>query len=95
MASRWALETHLELFWALVAKWLPGSLWRLIWSSSGLWWQNAFQVASGDSFGALLGSGGKMASRWLLEAHLVLFWALVAKLLPGRLWRLIWSSSGL
>jgi hypothetical protein len=25
MAPRWPLEAHFELFWALVAAWLPGS----------------------------------------------------------------------
>ncbi len=95
MASRWSLEVHLELFWALVAKLLPGGLWRLIWSYSGLWWRNGFQMASGGSFGAILGSGGEMASRWPLEVHLELFWALVAKLLPDGLWRIFWIYSGL
>jgi len=46
-------------------------------------------MASGGSFGALLGYGSKMASKWPLEAHLELFWALVAKWLPGGIWRLI------
>ena len=38
MALRWLLGTHLEFFWALVTKWLSGDLWRLILSTSGLWW---------------------------------------------------------
>ncbi len=43
-------NAHFELFWTLVAKWLSGGLWRLILSSSGLWWPNGSQVASGGSF---------------------------------------------
>ena len=69
MALRWPLEGHLELFWALVAKWLSDGLWRVILSSSGLWWPNGSQMASGGSFLSLLGSGGQMALRWPLECH--------------------------
>ncbi len=50
MALRWSLEAHFELFWALVAKWLSGGLWRLILSSSELWWPNGSQMVSGGSF---------------------------------------------
>ena len=46
MALRWPLEVHFELFWALVAKWLSDGLWRLILSSSGLWWPTGSQMAS-------------------------------------------------
>ena len=50
MALRWPLEGHFELFWALVAKWLADGLGRVILSSSGLWWPNGSQMASGGSF---------------------------------------------
>jgi len=50
MAPRLPLEAHFELFWALVAEWLPDGLWRFILSFSGLWWQNGSQIASGGSF---------------------------------------------
>ncbi len=43
MALRGPLEGHFELFWALVAKWLSDGLWRVILSSSGLCWPNAFE----------------------------------------------------
>ena len=33
----------------------------LILSSSGLWWPNGSQMASGGSFWVLLGAGGQMA----------------------------------
>ena len=46
MALRWPLETHFELYCALVANWLSDGLWRLILSSSGLWWPNGSQMAS-------------------------------------------------
>ncbi len=69
MALRWPLEGHFELFGALVAKWLSDGLWRVILSSSGLWWPNGSQMASGGSFGALLGSGGQMALRCPIEGH--------------------------
>ena len=63
VAPRWSLEAHFELFWALVAKWLPDGLWRLILSCSELWWPSGSQMASGGSFWALLRSGGQMAPR--------------------------------
>jgi hypothetical protein len=50
MALRWPLEHHFELFWAPVAKWLSDGPWRVILSSSGLWWPNGPQMASGGSF---------------------------------------------
>ena len=49
MALRWPLEGHFELFWALVAKWLSDGLWRVILSSSGLWWPNGSQMTHGGS----------------------------------------------
>ena len=54
---RWSLETHFELFWSLVAKWLPDGLWRLILSCSGLWWPSGSQLISGCSFWAVLDTG--------------------------------------
>ena len=95
MAPRLLLEAHFELVWAQVAEWFPDGLWRFILSSSGLWWPNSPQMASGGSFWALLGSDGQMALRLPLEAHFELFWALVAKWLSDGLWRVILSSSGL
>ena len=62
MALRWPLEAHFELFWALVVKWLSDGSWRLILSSSGLWWPNASQMVSGDSFWALLSSGDQSSA---------------------------------
>ncbi len=50
MALRWPLEGNFELSWAMVAKWLSDGLWRVILSSSGLWWPNGSQMASGGSF---------------------------------------------
>ena len=85
MALRWPLGAHFEQFWALVPEWLSDSLWRSILSCSGLWCQNGYQMASGGSFCAALGSGSKMAPIWPLEAHFKLFWALVTKWLPGGL----------
>ena len=85
MAPRWPLEVHFGLFWALVAKLLSDGFLGLILSCSGLWWQNGSQMASGSSFWAVLGFGGKMTLRWLLGAHFELFWALVAKWLPDSL----------
>ena len=41
LKSKGSLEVHFELFWALVAKWLPDGFWRLILSCSGLWWPMA------------------------------------------------------
>ena len=85
MALRWPLEAHSELFWALVSEWISDGLWRLILSCSGLWCQNGSQMGSGGSFSAALGSGSKVAPRWPLEAHFMLFWALVTKWLPSGL----------
>ena len=50
LKSKGSLEAHFELFWALVAKWLPDGLWRLILSCSGLWWPSGSQMVSGGSF---------------------------------------------
>ena len=50
LCRRCLKETHFELFWALVAKWLSDGLCRLILSSSGLWWPIGSQMASGGSF---------------------------------------------
>ena len=85
MTPRWLPEAHFGLFWALVAKLLSDGFLGLILSCSGLWWQNGSQMASGSSFWAVLGFGGKMTLRWLLGAHFELFWALVAKWLPDSL----------
>ena len=41
---RWPLETHFELFWVLVTKWLSDGLWRLILSYSEVWWPNGSQL---------------------------------------------------
>ena len=67
MALRWPPEGHLELFWALVAKWLSDGLWRVIfelwwalvakWLSDGLW-RVAFR-----SSGLWWPNGSQMASR--------------------------------
>ena len=69
-------------------------LWKVILSSSGLWWPSGSQIASGESFRALLGSGGQIALRWPLH-HFELFWAPMAKWLSDGLWKVILSSSGL
>ena len=45
MALRWPLEADFELFWALVAKWLPECIWKVILSCSGLWWSGFPQAA--------------------------------------------------
>jgi hypothetical protein len=45
VALRWPLEADFELFWALVAKWLPECIWKLILSCSGLWWCGFPQAA--------------------------------------------------
>ena len=94
MAPRKPLEAHFQQFWSQVAKLVPGSLWRLILSSSGARWQNGSQEVSGGSFGAALEPGGRIAPRKPLQVHFEHFWSQVAKLLPGRLWRLILRSSG-
>ncbi len=47
---RWPLETHFELFWVLLTKWLSDGLWRLILSYSEVCWPNGSQMASGGSF---------------------------------------------
>ncbi len=49
MASRRPLEANLELFWDMVAKWLPDGLWSLILSCYGTRQQKGFQMVSGDS----------------------------------------------
>ena len=54
MALRWPLETHFELFWALVAKWLSDSLWRHSLSYSGVWWPNSSREAHFELFWALV-----------------------------------------
>ena len=43
------------------------------------------QMASEGSFGTVLGSDSKMTSRWPLDVHVELWWALVAE----------WLSDGL
>ncbi len=45
----------------------------------GLLMGNSFTGFVDPSSWAVLGSGGKIAPRWHLEAHFGLFWALVAK----------------
>merc|ERR1711965_319528 len=95
MAPRRPLEAHFCNFWAQLAKWLPRSLWMLIFAISGLSWPNGSQEASGASFLQFLGSAGQMAPRTPLEAHFCNFWAQLAKWLPGGLWRLIFAISGL
>ena len=42
MAYHMSLFIHFEMFWALVAEWLPDGLWKVILNSFGLWWQNGF-----------------------------------------------------
>ncbi len=44
MALRLPLETHFELFWVLVTKWLSDGLWMLILSYSEVWWPNGSQL---------------------------------------------------
>ncbi len=46
-ASIGPLEGRFELFWPVVTKWLSDDLWRVILSSSELWWPNGSQMASG------------------------------------------------
>ena len=53
MAPRWPLQAYFEVFWALIADWLPDGLWKGILSSSGLWWQDGSHMVSGGSFSAL------------------------------------------
>ena len=65
-ASRWPLETHFELFWALGSKGLPDGFWRLILRRSRPWCQKSFQMAPGGSFWAIMGSGVKRPPRWPL-----------------------------
>ena len=50
MALRKRLEAHFEHFWAQLAKWLSGGVWRLILSISGVSSPNGSQEASGSSF---------------------------------------------
>ena len=56
MAPRRTLEAHFELFWALVAEWLPEGLWRLKMNSwHRFWW--------------LLGTGHRNVQNEPLGAH--------------------------
>ena len=50
IALRRLLEARFEHFWALLPKWLSGSLWRLILIISGPCCPNGSQKASGSSF---------------------------------------------
>ena len=54
MALRWPLEAHFEVFWVLFAECLPDGLWRLIWSSSAIWWQNGCGAQNYRISGAIL-----------------------------------------
>ena len=67
-----------------MAEWLPDGLWRLILSCSGLWWQSRSQMASEDSFGALLRTGCGMALRWPTEVHFELFSSSADRMAPRR-----------
>ena len=56
MALRKPLEADFEHFWALLPKWLSGSLWRLILNISGpkgtretAWWRAGYERNSGMS----------------------------------------------
>ena len=85
MALRMPLETHFEHFWAQLAKWLSGCLWKLILSISGRSSPNGSQDASGGSFSAFLGAARQMALRKPLEAHFEHFCAQRDPLM--RTWR--------
>ena len=63
------MKAHFEHFWPQLAKWLSGSLWRLILSISGACWPNGSQERSGSSFWAFLDPAGQIALRKLLKAH--------------------------
>jgi len=83
-----------EVFWGLVAKWLPDASRRLILRRFGPLWPNCSQMAPEGSFSSILVSCGQIAARWLQKAHFEAFWCPVAKWLPEGSRRFILKHSG-
>ena len=65
MTPRWSLEVDFELFWALVVKWLPASLWRLVLILSGL--QLFWALVAEMTFHMTGETGHMMHDRWHMK----------------------------